>query len=138
MMFPWLIDSRTLPLLGAACAALLSTLAVVAWRRRAMALRRCELARDAAIAAVRDEVRSQSAMLVTLAAHVDRLREEQVANARFGSGHAAGAEAGYELAIRLATHGASAQELVAACGLKAEDARLLLRLHGGARPMRAA
>jgi hypothetical protein len=103
-----------------------------------MALRRGELARDAAIAAVRDEVRSQSAMLITLAAHVDRLREEQVANARFGSGHAAGAEAGYELAIRLATHGASVQELVAACGLKTEDARLLLRLHGGARPARAA
>ena len=138
MLLPWLIDPETLPLLGAGCAALLSTLAIAAWRRHCMARLQGERARDAAIAAVRDEVRSQSAMLVTLAAHVDRLREDQVASARFGSGHAAGAEAGYELAIRLATHGASAQELVAACGLKSEDARLLLRLHGGARPMRAA
>jgi hypothetical protein len=111
---------------------------VLAWRRHAVRRLEQESLRDAALAAVRDEVRAQSAMLVTLAAHVDRLREEQSSNARFGSGHGASSEAGYELAIRLASHGASAQEIVTACGVKAEDARLLLRLHGGARPARAA
>lgn len=139
MLLPTLADPQTLPLLGACAAALLSALFVASWRRQRMARTRGELARAAAIDAMHDEIRSQSAMLVTLAAHVDRLREDQAANVRFGTGgRASSAEAGYELAIRLATHGASIQELVAACGLNTEDARLLLRLHGGTRPARAA
>ena len=37
---------------------------------------------------------------------------------------------GYEMAIRMASSGATDSELVAACGMSREEAALMLRLHG--------
>ncbi|MFO1428088.1 MAG: DUF2802 domain-containing protein [Steroidobacteraceae bacterium] len=73
-----------------------------------------------------------------MAARIDRLREDARLREQHGAARAPGNEGGYELGIRMAAHGASPQEIVAACGLRPEDARLLLRLHGGARPSHAA
>jgi len=43
------------------------------------------------------------------------------------------AQSGYPIAIRLARSGASAQELVATCGISANEAELVCRLHGSPR-----
>lgn len=41
-----------------------------------------------------------------------------------------GQPSGYEMAIRMASSGATDSELVAACGMSREEAALMLRLHG--------
>jgi hypothetical protein len=41
-----------------------------------------------------------------------------------------GQSSGYEMAIRMASSGATDSELVAACGMSREEAALMLRLHG--------
>ena len=41
---------------------------------------------------------------------------------------------GYQIAIRLARGGASAEELVSGCGLTRSEAELVRRLHGPPRP----
>ena len=41
-----------------------------------------------------------------------------------------GQTSGYEMAIRMASSGATDSELVAACGMSREEAALMLRLHG--------
>ena len=38
----------------------------------------------------------------------------------------------YENAVRMARHGASIDDLTRTCGLSANEARLLMRVHGGA------
>jgi hypothetical protein len=45
---------------------------------------------------------------------------------------ASAAPRGYEMAIRMARSGASAEEIVASCGTTRAEARLLCRLHGAA------
>ena len=44
----------------------------------------------------------------------------------------------YENAVRMAKHGASIDDLTRTCGLSANEARLLMRVHGSASPAAAA
>jgi hypothetical protein len=82
-----------------------------------------------------DEVRAVNATLLSLAARFDRLEAALSLDGRLAGSRALqrpSEAAGYELGVRLARAGAQLDELTAACGMRPEEAALLLRLHARA------
>ena len=59
---------------------------------------------------------------------------EQLAQPQPRTASAPAGPQGYQIAIRLARGGASAEELVSGCGLTRSEAELVRRLHGPPRP----
>lgn len=137
MELPIFDAALVIPLAAAALGAVVTSVAVALWRRRANRA----VARAAALAAtprprLDEELRAVGAAVVALAGRLDRLSEVLATDSRHGAQSAtrgAGADAGYELAVRLARSGARPDELVRACAIRPEEAALLLRLHGAGR-----
>jgi hypothetical protein len=142
MELPLLDSALVIPLAAAALGAAVTSVAVAKWRRGALRAS----ARAAALAAAPrarhdEELRAIGAAVVALAGRLDRLSEILATDSRHGAQAAArgaGADAGYELAVRLARSGARPDELVRACAIRPEEAALLLRLHGGGRAAQGA
>jgi len=74
--------------------------------------------------------------LTSLEAHVDATKlsvsqlGERIERPQQVASSVASAPPGYQIAIRLARSGASAQELTSGCGLSIHEAELIQRLHG--------
>lgn len=117
----------------ASLGASLSCFAVLRLRHRRQAARRAAALADWDAAALRAsllaELRAQGAALQAVAAGLDRLELQLTLDSRHAPGAQRGGRPGYELAIRLAQGGASAEELCASCGMTRAEADLVLRLH---------
>ena len=99
----------------------------VFWRGTATMLARM----DAELQRQKYQVSASEAEARRLAALVRQLEERQSAEARYLPPQPVQPQtAGYEMAIRMASSGATESELVAACGMSREEAALMLRLHG--------
>ncbi len=123
------IEAALVAALGGLVVALLVSVALR--RRRSI---RSAAALNATSADLCHEVRALGATLVALGMRFDRLEATLAIDARMrGPGRATpGKDAGYELGVRLAQAGARTEELVSACGMRPEEAELLLRLHSRA------
>lgn len=83
------------------------------------------------------DLRSMSEGLASLELRIAALVERSEAQWRSPAASSANARS-YELGVRLARGGASREELVTSCGLRAPEADLLVRLHGQAHAPRGA
>jgi len=106
----------------------LAAISFAAWRRAAV--RQCELAlaHNTELLQRLDAIDARHVALRTAVAQISEALERSgrdTANNR--------ALPGYPIAIRLARGGARADELVSSCGLSANEAELVCRLHGTAR-----
>ena len=130
---PSIPDEILFALAAAACAALVACGLLALARRRA---RQADAAMErlrVELVALRQESGAQSATLLGLAGRFDSLQRQLAVDARFATPAAnAGGGSAFELAIRLARGGASAEDLVAACMMSRPEAELALRLHGPA------
>ncbi len=111
---------------------LVALLVGVALRRRSRV--RTSRTSNAAAADLCHEVRALGATLVAMGARFDRLEATLAIDGRMRgpAGATPGKDAGYELGVRLARAGARTEDLVSACGMRPEEAELLLRLHSRA------
>ncbi len=90
---------------------------------------------DAELQRHKYQVSAGEAEVRRLAALVRQFEERQTVEVRPAVAAAVTAvprstTSGYEMAIRMASSGATDSELVAACGMSREEAALMLRLHG--------
>jgi hypothetical protein len=120
-------------LAAAACAGLAVAGLLALGRARAQAAAAALERLRGELATLRHENGSQSATLVTLAGRLDTLQRQLAADARHAAPTgAAGPGSAFELAIRLARGGATAEELMSACLMSRHEAELAIRLHGAA------
>lgn len=132
-MIPFLTVSPMLlhALLAAGCAALaaLGMLALGRARKRAQQEQIGQL--HETLTALRSEYGAQTATLLALAARFDALQQQISADARHAApAPSAATGSAFELGIRLARSGATADELMSACMMSRHEAELALRLHG--------
>lgn len=124
----WLFFATRSALLVAALLAF--ALAFGQWRRagrRDMQRLFAELERS------RGETRTLSGLAQQLAAQVTALETRLEDRAQLAVAGAAGAQRGYDLALQMARHGASQQDIVSATGVTRHEAQLLAHLHNPAR-----
>lgn len=75
------------------------------------------------------ELRSLHETVSVMNARIEALGERTESQARLAPASMTPAQRGYDLAARLARNGATAEELVASCGITRHEAELLARLH---------
>ena len=81
----------------------------------------------------RGETRALSDLALQLAARIESLQARVEDRQQLAVASAGGAQRGYDLALQMARHGASPDEMVSASGVTRNEAGLLARLHNPAR-----
>lgn len=76
------------------------------------------------------EMRSLHETVTVMSARIESLTERADSDSRLAQGGSTSSQRGYDLGARLARNGATAEELVASCGITRHEAELLTRLHG--------
>lgn len=130
MPSPLPVEPQVYTLVAIGGLALVAAIGVGAWAvfwrgtTTALARMRGELQRQQACTAAGEaEIRRLDAML-------RQLEDRLVSDTRYGAFAPRTQSTGYEMAIRMASSGATDAELVAACGMSRDEAALVLRLHG--------
>ena len=81
----------------------------------------------------RGETRSLAGLAQQLAAQVAALESRLEDRAQLALASSAGTQRGYDLALQMARHGASQDDIVSATGVTRHEAQLLARLHNPSR-----
>lgn len=75
------------------------------------------------------EMRSLHETVAVMSARIEALSERAETDSRRAPVAAAGAQRGYDLAMRMAKNGSAVEDLVSNCGITRHEAGLLTRLH---------
>ncbi|PZN33131.1 MAG: hypothetical protein DIU71_05880 [Proteobacteria bacterium] len=76
------------------------------------------------------ELRSMHETVAVMSARLEALSEHAQSEAHRAPAAVTAAQRGYDVAARMAKHGADVQTLVETCGVTRHEAELLVRLHG--------